>query len=215
MLKGGGEQIAAGLRRSHSLHILGSVAGCVLAIHTLTTDYGSIHGDFIRVDVRCPVGSWKGKRVKINKLKNKIRMPPTLSDPWGPEEGSPQFYPNTPHAQLSQCWTSSAEASSEARLKSAMQQGLPGISVSLWSACDLSRDYLSISLSVTADKQLGESDTLIHQFHLRFPWQASQPLNTGGDSWPGIIIDGPFLPGWAPCQLHAVKANSRLFFRPG
>lgn len=215
MLKGGGEQIAAGLRRSNSLHIFGSVAGWVLANPHSHYRLWVHSWGLIRVDVRCPVSSGEGKRIKWNKLKNKIRTPPTLSDPWGPEEGSPQFNPNIPHAQLSQCWTSSAEASSEARLKSAMQQGLPGISVSPWSACDLSRDYLSISLSVTADKQLGESDTLIHQFHLRFHWQASQPLNTGGDSWPGIIIDGPFLPGWAPCQLHAVKANSRLFFRPG
>lgn len=104
------------------------------------------------------------------------------------------------------------EASPEPGLEFPKQYGPPGISVSLWSAY-LSSDYLSISHGVTSNKQLAESDTLVHQFHLRFPWQASLLLNHRGWFMGRLSTDGPFLPGWAWSQPHAVKVNFGLLLR--
>lgn len=116
------------------------------------------------------------------------------------------YDPNIPHAHLSQraCWPSSVAPSLGARLESPVQHGLPGISVSLWSAC-LASDYLSISLSVTSYKQLGESDTSIHQFHLRVPWQASQLLNHQGWFMTRRKHWWTLPTCRAPCQPHACQ----------
>lgn len=173
----------AGCCRSEKMewsHILGPTAGWVLSNLYSVQLRGPFHVDLIKADVGWWALSKEKKKGKRNNADKKKEYPlprwPMRSLGQGPMLGHYYF---TATLFLPTCHVAGQVLWRPVQSLDFSLLSNRGCQAPLW-ACDLPVCPVTTCQSPTVSLLINNSDTLIHQFHLRFSWQAFQLLNHRG-----------------------------------